>query len=88
MKLVSTLALTLMILTMQTSSQTTAEIAEIWDKQHVTNKFPSNVRHQDLKKYLEDLKKLEDTWPEDRPAIAPPPAGPPGAGSANPSPRL
>lgn len=58
MKLVSTLALTLLIFVMQSQSQSPAELSEIWEKQHVSNKFPSNVRHQDLKKYLEDLKKL------------------------------
>jgi len=35
---------------------TPAELAEIWEKQHVTNKFPSNVRHKDLKAYIEGLK--------------------------------
>ena len=34
------------------------ELADIWDKQHITNKFPSDVRHSDLKNYLEQLKKL------------------------------
>ena len=39
-------------------AQTNAELAEIWEKEHVTNKFPSNVRHSDLKTYLDGLKKL------------------------------
>jgi hypothetical protein len=34
------------------------ELADIWDKHHITNKFPSDVRHADLKNYLEQLKKL------------------------------
>lgn len=61
MKLV--LALPLMLLTALTSMNINAqagatELAEIWDKQHITNKFPSDVRHADLKNYLEQLKKL------------------------------
>jgi hypothetical protein len=39
-------------------AQTPAELAEIWDKHHVTNKLPSNVRHADMKAYLEGLKTL------------------------------
>src|SRR5690242_13112140 len=34
------------------------ELADIWDKYHITNKFPSDVRHADLKSYLDQLKKL------------------------------
>lgn len=43
---------------MNNFAQTASELAEIWEKEHVTNKFPSNVRHSDLKVYLEGLKKL------------------------------
>lgn len=43
---------------MITHAQTAEEFAEIWDKQHVSNILPSNVRHGDLQKYLENLKKL------------------------------
>jgi hypothetical protein len=43
---------------MNALTQTPTELAEIWDKEHVTNIFPSNVRHKDLQKYLSDLKKL------------------------------
>jgi hypothetical protein len=39
-------------------SQSAAELAAIWDKHHVTKMFPSDVRHSDLKNYLEQLKKL------------------------------
>ncbi len=39
-------------------SQTPNEFAEIWDKQHISTLQPSLVRHQDLKNYLEELKKL------------------------------
>ncbi len=43
---------------MNNFAQSPAQLAEIWDKEHVTNKFPSNVRHSDLKAYLDGLKKL------------------------------
>jgi len=43
---------------MNVYTQTAVELAELWDKEHVSNKFPSNVRHRDLQIYLEGLKKL------------------------------
>ena len=43
---------------MNSHAQTATDLADIWDKQHITNKFPSDVRHADLKNYLEGLKKL------------------------------
>ena len=43
---------------MSTFAQATNELADIWDKEHVTNKYPSNVRHADLKAYLDGLKRL------------------------------
>ena len=43
---------------MNVYTQTAQELAELWDKEHVTNKLPSNVRHKDLQKYLEGLKAL------------------------------
>ncbi len=57
----STLILSLIFITslMNIHAQTPAEIAEIWDREHVSNILPSNVRHKDLKKYLEGLKKLD-----------------------------
>lgn len=42
---------------MTTLSQTPNEFSEIWDKHHITTIFPSDVRHSDVKKYLEMLKK-------------------------------
>src|SRR3982751_6739522 len=42
---------------MDTKAQTAAQFAEIWDKEHVTNILPSNVRHKDLQNYLDGLKK-------------------------------
>lgn len=40
-------------------AQTAEEFAAVWDKQHVSKILPSNVRHRDLQKYLENLKKLD-----------------------------
>ena len=53
------LALTLayLIFLMNTPAQTAAELAETWEKEHVSNKLTSNVRHKDLQKYLEGLRK-------------------------------
>ena len=38
--------------------QTPEKFAADWDKEHVSTIFPSDVRHADLKKYLDNLKKL------------------------------
>ena len=38
-------------------AQTTAEFSGMWEEQHVSKILPSNVRHKDLKVYLEGLKK-------------------------------
>jgi hypothetical protein len=43
---------------MNTIAQTPSELVEIWEREHVTTIFPSNVRHKDLQKYLEGLKKI------------------------------
>jgi len=58
MKPLLLLSLVLITLQMNTNAQTSKELAELWEREHVTNIFPSNVRHHDLKKYLERLKKL------------------------------
>ena len=50
--------LLILTLLMNAFAQTATQLAEIWDKQHITNKFPSDVRHADLKNYLEQLKKI------------------------------
>lgn len=52
-------SLLIMVHTLQAFAQTAAELSEIWDKEHVTNILPSNARHKDLVKYLDDLKKLD-----------------------------
>ncbi len=40
-------------------AQTPMEFAEAWDKTHISNRLPSNVRHKDVKNYLEQLRKLD-----------------------------
>jgi Zinc carboxypeptidase len=59
MKPTLVISLLMMVYTLQAFAQTATELADIWDKEHVTNKFPSNVRHKDLLKYLDDLKKID-----------------------------
>lgn len=46
------------VLLMNAYSQTPENLAEYWDKEHISTLFPSDIRHADLKKYLEQLKKL------------------------------
>jgi len=38
-------------------AQTAEKFAQDWDKEHISKIFPSDVRHADLKKYLDQLKK-------------------------------
>ena len=57
MKIAFLLSLVLTLFTMNTHAQTHSQLAEIWDKEHVSNKFPSNVRHKDVQKYIDGLKK-------------------------------
>ena len=52
-------SLLIMVYTLQAFAQAAADLSEIWDKEHVTNILPSNARHKDLVKYLDDLKKLD-----------------------------
>lgn len=40
------------------NAQTARDFADIWDKQHVSVLPPSQVRHKDLQKYLNDLKSI------------------------------
>jgi len=51
--------LSILLVSTKTHAQTPKDLADIWEKQHITKMFPSNVRHKDLKNYLEELKKLE-----------------------------
>ena len=43
---------------MNTQAQTPAELVDLWEREHVSNILPSNARHKDLKRYLDDLRKL------------------------------
>ena len=53
-----TLALLSITFLMNTIAQTPSELVETWEREHVTTILPSNVRHKDLQKYLDGLKKL------------------------------
>lgn len=59
MRLVLVCFLAILISQMPLHGQTPEKLAELWEKHHVSRMFPSDVRHADLKKYLEELKKLE-----------------------------
>jgi hypothetical protein len=48
----------ILIAAMTIYTQTAAQLAAIWDDHHISKILPSNVRHKDLKNYLEQLKKL------------------------------
>ena len=50
--------LTAFVFSMNLHSQTPEKFADIWDKDHVSNIFPSDARHSDVKRYLDGLKKL------------------------------
>ena len=56
----SALLLSLLFITfpMNTIAQTPSELVETWEREHVSRILPSNVRHKDLQKYLEVLKKI------------------------------
>ena len=58
MKFIFAVFLAATFITMNAYTQTASELAAIWEKDHISNKFPSDVRHADLKVYLEQLKKL------------------------------
>ena len=57
MRIGLTLSFLLLILLMNTPAQSAQALAETWEKEHVSNILPSNVRHKDLQKYLDGLKK-------------------------------
>ena len=58
MRQVILVLITAFVFSMNLISQTPEKFAELWDKEHVSGIFASDVRHADLKKYLEQLKKL------------------------------
>lgn len=50
--------LTVLVSSINMPSQSAEKLAEIWENEHVSRILPSDVRHADLKKYLDDLRKL------------------------------
>jgi Zinc carboxypeptidase len=59
MKLVPQILIVSIIFIMSTIAQSPKEFAAVWEKNHVSNQNPSQVRHKDLLVYLEKLKKLK-----------------------------
>lgn len=51
-------ALLIFSMSQMTDAQTPKEFAEVWDESHISDKFPSNVRHKDVQNYLKKLKNL------------------------------
>lgn len=45
-----------LLLTLPMIAQTNSQLDELWEKEHVTTILPSNVRHRDLKAYLDGLR--------------------------------
>ncbi len=58
MRLFSLLFLVAITLSMNAYSQSAEKFAAIWEKEHISHIAPSDVRHADLKNYLDQLKKL------------------------------
>src|SRR5436309_2217579 len=58
MRQIGAIVLALCAFSMTFFSQTTDRFASDWDKEHMSTLLPSNVRHEELKKYLDGLKKL------------------------------
>src|SRR5688500_2489537 len=48
----------LFLMNIEIRAQTAKEFAEVWDRGHITDLMPSNMRHKDVQKYLDELKKL------------------------------
>lgn len=56
MRLLLFIFLTTLVSSMNVYTQTAENFAEQWEKGHISKLFPSDVRHADLKKYLEQLR--------------------------------
>lgn len=56
MRLAFLTAISLVFLCLTMDAQTSAELSDIWEKEHISRILPSNVRHRDLKTYLDELK--------------------------------
>ncbi len=57
MRLFCLIFLLVFVYSMKSTAQTTEQLADHWEKIHISRIFPSDVRHTDLKKYLVHLKK-------------------------------
>ena len=58
MRIALLLSLIILTVSMNITAQSAKDLAEIWEKNHVTRMMPSDVRHKDLVTYLDGLKKL------------------------------
>jgi len=59
LKTMKTVGFILLFVSMMNAyAQSPKDLAAIWDKDHISTIFPSDVRHSDLKAYIEKLKKL------------------------------
>jgi hypothetical protein len=56
MKAAALILLALAVFAARAMTQTPHELGQLWDRDRVSRKFPSNVRHADLKNYLQQLK--------------------------------
>ena len=59
MKSALLISLAIMVYSLHALAQTAAEFSDIWEKEHISDKFPSNIRHKDLVQYLDALKKID-----------------------------
>src|SRR5215203_6750964 len=48
----------ILLMNIENRAQSPKDFAEIWEKHHISNILPSNVRHKDLQKYLTELKEI------------------------------
>jgi len=58
MRHLSLLFLLISLFSFNAMPQTPEQLAADWDRSHISHIFPSDVRHADLKKYLDELKKI------------------------------
>ncbi len=58
MRLFGLIFLATFVYSMSAFAQTAEKFASLWEKEHISRIAPSDVRHADLKNYLEQLKKL------------------------------
>lgn len=58
MKFIFPLVVFLFLFNLNSPAQTAKDFAADWDKRHFSTILPSNLRHSDLKKQLDDLKKI------------------------------